>query len=71
MGLDIDTLAGGIGPVSCIGIGLVFLKLIGVISWSWWYVALPFWLWFAVAAFIGVVIPICFLVAIFNETIGK
>ena len=34
---------GGIGPVSLLGIVFVVLKLVGVISWSWWWVLAPFW----------------------------
>lgn len=33
----------GIGLVGLLGIAFVILKLCGVISWSWWWVALPFW----------------------------
>lgn len=34
---------GGIGPTSLLGIVFVVLKLVGVISWSWWWVLAPFW----------------------------
>ena len=26
-----------------LGIAFVVLKLIGIITWSWWWVTLPFW----------------------------
>jgi len=38
-----STSSGGVGIVSLLGLLFVGLKLGGVISWSWWYVTLPFW----------------------------
>jgi hypothetical protein len=26
-----------------LGVAFIVLKLVGVISWSWWWVTLPFW----------------------------
>jgi hypothetical protein len=35
---------GGIAVCGALGIGLVILKLCGVIDWSWWWVLAPFWI---------------------------
>lgn len=32
-----------IGPVGLLGLIFVTLKLCSVITWSWWWVTLPFW----------------------------
>ncbi|MCP4056109.1 MAG: hypothetical protein GY738_02070 [Pseudoalteromonas sp.] len=31
-----------------LGVVFVTLKLLGVITWSWWYVTMPFWVGLAV-----------------------
>lgn len=33
----------GVSSLGLLGVAFVVLKLTGVISWSWWWVALPFW----------------------------
>ena len=38
-----NTQSGGIGILGLLGVLFVGLKLGGVITWSWWYVTLPFW----------------------------
>lgn len=35
--------SGGIGMLSVLGIVFITLKLLGKISWSWWWVLAPFW----------------------------
>lgn len=35
--------SGGIGIFGLLGIAFVVLKLTDVITWSWWYVTMPFW----------------------------
>jgi len=39
-----ESKSGGIGVCGLLGCIFVVLKLCGVISWSWWYVTMPFWL---------------------------
>jgi len=39
--------SGGIGILGLLGVCFVILKLTGYISWSWWWVTLPFWGGFA------------------------
>jgi len=34
---------GGVGVLGLLGVLFVALKLLGVITWSWWWVLLPFW----------------------------
>ena len=36
--------SGGIGFVGLLQIAFIVLKLIGVISWSWWWVLAPMWI---------------------------
>ena len=33
----------GTGILGLLGVLFVGLKLAGIITWSWWYVTLPFW----------------------------
>lgn len=39
-----------------LGIGFVVLKLTNTISWSWWWVTLPFWGPMLLVLFIAIVI---------------
>lgn len=38
-----DVKSKGVGVVGLLGVAFVVLKLTGVISWSWWWVTIPFW----------------------------
>ena len=38
---------GGVGVLGLLGVSFVILKLLGFITWSWWWVTLPFWGGFA------------------------
>jgi hypothetical protein len=42
--------SGGVSILGLLGLLFVVLKLGGVITWSWWYVTLPFWGGFALLA---------------------
>ena len=48
----------GIGVVGLLGVAFIVLKLLGKITWSWWWVTAPFWIMPVVAigafAFAGV-----------------
>lgn len=44
--------AGGIGFTGLLTILFIALKLLGVISWSWWWVLSPLWITLAVAVII-------------------
>lgn len=54
---------GGIGVLGLLGVLFVGLKLAGYISWSWWWVILPFWGGLALALVVFVVILILALIA--------
>ncbi len=51
---DSNSSSGGIGLLGALGLLFVGLKLGGVITWSWWWVTLPFWGGLAIAG-IGVI----------------
>ena len=55
--------SGGIGFLGLLTIVFIVLKLVGTITWSWWWVLSPFWIplcVFAVAFVIGAIwIIIC------------
>lgn len=43
----------GVTPLSLLGVAFVIMKLLGCITWSWWWVLAPFW------------IPLCMVLVIF------
>ena len=51
---------GGIGVLGLLGVAFVILKLCHVITWSWWWVTLPFW------GGIALVLAILGLLAVFS-----
>lgn len=51
--------SGGIGILGLLGVLFVGLKLAGIITWSWWYVTLPFW------GGLALVLSIFLIVAVF------
>ncbi len=51
--------SGGIGILGLLGVLFVGLKLGGIITWSWWYVTLPFW------GGLALVLSIFLIVAVF------
>lgn len=44
----------------------VVLKLVGVITWSWWIVLFPFTIWFAAISFIFVTAAVVTTLAAFR-----
>ena len=46
---------GGMGPLSLLGVAFVVLKLIGQISWSWWWVLAPFWIPLSIALLLCII----------------
>lgn len=48
-----NTSNGGISILGLLGVLFVGLKLTGYITWSWWWVTLPFWGGLAVFAIVG------------------
>lgn len=51
----------GISTLSLLGIVFIVLKLTGHITWSWWWVTVPFW--GGLALFLGIIL-IVFLFAL-------
>jgi len=58
------TNSGGIGFAGALTILFIALKLIGIISWSWWWVVSPIWISLIIG--IIVIIILVLLVAIFK-----
>lgn len=54
-----------IGTGTLLGCLFVGLKLTGVISWSWFWVTLPFWAGFAIALAVALVVfVVCAILAL-------
>lgn len=51
----------GMSTLSVLGIVFIVLKLLGVITWSWWWVTAPFW-----GGFAFVLVILLFTVLIFG-----
>lgn len=51
--------SGGLGLASVLTIVFIILKLVGVISWSWWWVLSPLWI---NAIFVVLVLAVVFVV---------
>jgi hypothetical protein len=59
--------SGGISFLALLGLLFIGLKLTGYISWSWWWVLLPFYGGLAlVLGIVAVVFILAFLVAVFK-----
>jgi energy-coupling factor transporter transmembrane protein EcfT len=54
----------GIGAIGLLGCIFVTLKLLGKITWSWWWVTLPFWWWL-------LILPLVAFVYGFFYTVGS
>ena len=50
--------SGGIGFFGLLTIVFIVLKLMGIISWSWWWVFSPAWIPFAVVMVILIMITV-------------
>jgi hypothetical protein len=56
-----STNSGGIGFVGLLTIVFVTLKLLGYITWSWWWVLSPMWISFSIGIIALIVIVLFFL----------
>jgi len=56
------TSSGGIGFVGLLTIVFIVLKLVGTITWSWWWVLSPIWISFAFSLSILLLIGIGILI---------
>lgn len=52
------TVNGGIGFSGLLTIVFIVLKLLGEITWSWWWVLSPIWISFAIVIVIVVVVAL-------------
>lgn len=52
----------GIGVFGLLGVLFVGLKLTNIITWSWWWVTIPFWGGFALIALV-LIIAIIFAIS--------
>jgi hypothetical protein len=55
------TASAGMSPLGLLGVVFVTLKLLGIITWSWWWVTAPFW---APLAIIFAIIVVILVVAV-------
>ncbi len=53
--------SGGIGITGLLTVAFVVLKLIGEISWSWWWVLSPIWISTGIALIIGIPLIIIYI----------
>ena len=60
---DKSASSGGIGFTGLLTIAFIVLKLLGKITWSWWWVLSPLWISTAIAL---VIILVVVIVALFN-----
>ena len=52
----------GVTPLSLLGIAFIVLKVMGQITWSWWWVLAPFWIPVVIA--VSIVFFVLLLLAI-------
>ena len=53
---------GGLNLFSIVYAAIIIMKIAGVISWSWWWITLPFWGGFALFAVLVIVGLIGYLI---------
>jgi ABC-type antimicrobial peptide transport system permease subunit len=58
---------GGIGFVGLLTIAFIVLKLLGEITWSWWWVLSPLWISTGIALIILLVVILGAVIALKNE----
>jgi ABC-type antimicrobial peptide transport system permease subunit len=60
--------SGGIGFVGVLAIVFIVLKLLDVITWSWWWVLSPIWIsWGVALIFIGAILAGGLIVALMDR----
>lgn len=63
MNNKIEIINKGAGLPTIITVVFVILKLLGYISWSWWWVLSPIWISFGLVLLLWIVALICGIVA--------
>lgn len=61
----------GVTPLSLLGIAFIVLKVMGYITWSWWWVLAPFWIPFCLVAFLVIATIIGLIVLTYKEVKKK
>lgn len=59
--------SGGIGFAGLLTIVFITLKLLGKITWSWWWVLSPLWISFAIGMTIILAVLAVWLVAVWRS----
>ena len=59
---DTSSSSGGIGFLGLLTIVFITLKLLGHITWSWWWVLAPAWISLAILIVLLVIIGILYLI---------
>lgn len=59
--------SGGISFCSLLTIVFITLKLIGKITWSWWWVLSPLWIPFAIVIGIIVIMLIAYIIVVVSD----
>ena len=68
MNNKIEVINKGAGLPTIITVVFVILKLLGYISWSWWWVLSPLWISLGITVLLWIVALICGIVAsLFNQ----
>lgn len=57
----------GVTPLSLLGVAFIVLKLLGYITWSWWWVLAPFWIPIGIALLL---LGICLVLLLSISFIG-
>jgi hypothetical protein len=57
-----ETAGGGLGCGTVLFLIFLVLKLVGTITWSWWWVTAPLWIPFALVVLIGGIIMLFTLI---------
>lgn len=65
MAKDNNSKSGGIGFFGLLTIAFIVLKILGKVSWSWWWVLSPMWIPLAVIA--GIFVVVVFGAVLFDK----
>jgi len=58
-------------PYYSLAILFIFLKIFGIIKWSWWIVTLPIWFWWPFLILLGMFFISWILIADYIERCSK
>lgn len=58
----------GVTPLSLLGIAFIVMKIMGYITWSWWWVLAPFWIPVLIAVSLMFFIILIFALIAYKES---